>query len=299
MARSGSIHAPCVNVASVTSPFTYDFGYPWLLIWFHAIPIVVGLIAFGLGLKLGWRRWKVALWGVVAAWGVVGFFLTHTMMGGLNAPQRLPSERFLASGEGRVLDVGAGSGRALIGLLLARPRATGTALDIYSGFFGVVDNTPERTMRNAAIAGVANRASTITADATKMPIADASYDAAISSYAIDHMGRDGTPKALKEVARILKPNGEFLLQIVNPDIWSMVMMPIPHVGVGAHRRPDPVRWRAMLTDAGFEILEEGTAPATRYWLARKAPGTGLDSGRNQGLHQAVQHRVPDAEPRLR
>ena len=211
----------------------------------------------------------MVLSGVIGVWGAVGLVLTHTMMGGLNAPQRLPSERFLASGQGRVLDVGAGSGRALIGLLLARPRATGTALDIYTGFFGVADNTPERMMRNARIAGVADRADTLKADATKMPLPDASYDAAISSYAIDHMGREGTPKAIKEVARVLKPNGEFLLEIVNPDAWTTVMMPIPHLGLNAHFRPDPARWRAMLKDAGFEVLEEGTAPATLYWLARK------------------------------
>jgi ubiquinone/menaquinone biosynthesis C-methylase UbiE len=124
-------------------------------------------------------------------------------------------------------------------------------------------------MRNARIAGVANRADTVTADATRMPLEDASYDAAISSYAIDHMGREGTPKAIREVARVLKPNGEFLLEIVNPDIWVTVIMPIPHVGMNAHHKPDPTRWRAMLKDAGFEVIEEGTGPATLYWLARK------------------------------
>ena len=253
----------------MTSPFTYDFGYPWPITWIHLIPLVLGFAALVLGLRLHWRRWLVVLSGVIGVWGAVGLVLTHTMMGGLNAPQRLPSERFLASGQGRVLDVGAGSGRALIGLLLARPRATGTALDIYTGFFGVADNTPERMMRNARIAGVADRADTLKADATKMPLPDASYDAAISSYAIDHMGREGTPKAIKEVARVLKPNGEFLLEIVNPDAWTTVMMPIPHLGLNAHFRPDPARWRAMLKDAGFEVLEEGTAPATLYWLARK------------------------------
>jgi len=253
----------------MTSPFTYDFGYPWPITWIHLIPLVLGFAALVLGLRLHWRRWLVVLSGVIGIWGAVGLVLTHTMMGGLNAPQRLPSERFLASGQGRVLDVGAGSGRALIGLLLARPRVTGTALDIYTGFFGVADNTPERMMRNARIAGVADRADTLKADATKMPLPDASYDAAISSYAIDHMGREGTPKAIKEVARVLKPNGEFLLEIVNPDAWTTVMMPIPHLGLNAHFRPDPARWRAMLKDAGFEVLEEGTAPATLYWLARK------------------------------
>ena len=253
----------------MTSPFTYDFGYPWPITWIHLIPLVLGFAALVLGFRFHWRRWLVVLSGVIGVWGAVGLVLTHTMMGGLNAPQRLPSERFLASGQGRVLDVGAGSGRALIGLLLARPRATGTALDIYTGFFGVADNTPERMMRNARIAGVADRADTVKADATKMPLPDASYDAAISSYAIDHMGREGTPKAIKEVARVLKPNGEFLLEIVNPDAWTTVMMPIPHLGLNAHFRPDPARWRAMLKDAGFEVLEEGTAPATLYWLARK------------------------------
>jgi len=253
----------------MTSPFTYDFGYPWPITWIHLIPLVLGFAALVLGLRFHWRRWLVVLSGMIGIWGAVGLVLTHTMMGGLNAPQRLPSERFLASGQGRVLDVGAGSGRALIGLLLARPRVTGTALDIYTGFFGVADNTPERMMRNARIAGVADRADTLKADATKMPLPDASYDAAISSYAIDHMGREGTPKAIKEVARVLKPNGEFLLEIVNPDAWTTVMMPIPHLGLNAHFRPDPARWRAMLKDAGFEVLEEGTAPATLYWLARK------------------------------
>ena len=257
----------------MTSPFVYDFGYGWPITWIHTIPLGLGLAAAALGLRLGWRRWLVVLSGVMGVWGLVGLVLTHTMMGGLNAPQRLPSEQFMASGRGRVLDVGAGSGRALIGLLLARPHATGTALDIYSGFFGITDNTPERLMRNAKIAGVADRADTVTADATKMPLPDASYDAAISSYAIDHMGRQGSAKAIREVARVLKPGGEFLLEIVNPDIWVKVMMPIPHFGLNAHFKPDPARWRAMLKDAGFDVIEEGTAAATLYWLARKQPST--------------------------
>jgi len=255
----------------MTSPFVYDFGYPWPLTWIHLIPLVLGFAAAALGVRLGWRRTAVALWGLFGIWGIVGLILTHTMMGGLNAPQRLASNQFMASGQGRVLDVGAGSGRALIGLLLARPRVTGTALDLYSGFFGITDNTPERMMSNARIAGVADRADAVTADATKMPLPDASYDAAISTYAIDHMGRAGSPKAIHEVARVLKPNGEFLLEIVNPDLWVKVMMPIPHFGLNAHFKPDPVRWRAMLKAAGFEVIEEGTAPATLFWLARKRP----------------------------
>jgi SAM-dependent methyltransferase len=274
----------------MTSPFTYDFGYPWPITWIHLFPIALGIASLLLGLRFGWRRWRIVVAGLMAAWGIVGLVLTHTIMGGLNAPQRLPTDRFLESGEGRVIDVGAGSGRALIGLLLARPRTTGTALDIYEGFYGVADNTPERMLRNARIAGVAGRADVIKADATKMPLPDASYDAAISSYAVDHMGREGTPRALEEIARVLKPNGEFLLEIVNPDAWTYVMMPIPHVGLNAHSTPDPARWRTMIVEAGFEVIEEGTAPATRYWLLRKPAGAKRTG--SQGTHPGAAGAAP-------
>jgi methylase of polypeptide subunit release factors len=38
----------------------------------------------------------------------------------INEPVRLPTGAYLASGNGRVLDLGSGSGRAAVGVLLAR-----------------------------------------------------------------------------------------------------------------------------------------------------------------------------------
>ena len=58
-----------------------------------------------------------------------------------------------------------------MGLLLARPRVTVTAVDIYKGFYGIEDNTPERLMRNARIAGVADRAEAKVGDARDLPLA--------------------------------------------------------------------------------------------------------------------------------
>ena len=124
----------------------------------------------GLGLWLGWRRWLVISSSVLAVWAVVSLVAIHAF--GINTPQRLPTEQFLASGSGRVVDVGAGSGRAAVGLLLARPRVTVTGVDIYSGYYGIDDNTPERFMVNARIAGVADRAEAIVGDARELPLAD-------------------------------------------------------------------------------------------------------------------------------
>jgi SAM-dependent methyltransferase len=249
----------------MTTPFTYDFGYSWPITWGLLVPLVLfgGLTALGIWLK--WRRWLTIASGVVATWAVAGLLITHFVLG-LSFPQKLPTQQFLLSGTGRVVDIGAGSGRAGIGLLLERPRATVTAVDIYKGYYGIDDNTPERFMLNARIAGVADRAKAIVGDARELPLETATYDGAISLAAIDHIPRAGIPKALVETARILKPRGEFLLMIVNVDRWAMFAS--PHA-IGHHPRADANRWRALLTAAGFDIVEEGTKPAVLYFLTRK------------------------------
>jgi SAM-dependent methyltransferase len=236
-----------------------------LVAWGPVIPITLFGGLAGLGLWLGFRRWLVVAAGLVAVWGIVSLVVIHAL--GINLPQQLPTERFLSSGAGRVVDIGTGSGRAAMGLLLARPRATVTGVDIYSGYYGIDDNTPERFMRNARIAGVADRARAVVGDARDLPLAAAEYDGVISAYAIDHLNRDGIPTALAEAGRVLKPGGEFLLMLVNVDWWAWFTS--PHA-MAHHRPADPDRWRTMLESAGFEIVEQGTQPMTLYFLSRKS-----------------------------
>jgi ubiquinone/menaquinone biosynthesis C-methylase UbiE len=140
-----------------------------------------------------------------------------------------------------------------------------TAIDIYKGYFGIEGNTPERLMKNARIAGVADRAEARVGDARQLPIGDATYDGAISVAAIDHLPRAGIPKALTEVARVLKPEGEFLLTLVSVDAWIwLASPPMAHMPSA-----NPSRWRTLLESAGFDIVEEGTQPGALYFLARK------------------------------
>jgi ubiquinone/menaquinone biosynthesis C-methylase UbiE len=251
------------TVTAMTTPFTYAFGYSWPIVWGYLIPIAVFGGLAGLGRWLGWRRWLVIASSIPAVWAFVSMVTIHAF--GINTPQRLPTEQFLASGSGRVVDVGAGSGRASVGLLLARPRVTVTGVDIYSGYYGIDDNTPERYMVNAHIAGVADRAKALVGDARALPLATGEYDGVISSYAIDHISREGIPKALSEAERVLKPGGEFLLMIVNVDWWALLISP----PMAHHARANPNRWRTMLESAGFEVVEQGTKPMTLYFLSRK------------------------------
>jgi SAM-dependent methyltransferase len=243
----------------------YDFGYSWFLVNGHLIPLAISVVIIALALRRGWSRWITVLAGMVAIWSLAGFLVTHFAFR-INTPVEPATPRFLASGSGRVLDAGAGSGRAAVGVLLSRPKTTVVGLDIYSGYWGIDDNTPERFLQNARIAGAGDRADVRTGDLRDMPFKDGEFDAVVSVAAIDHLNKEGIDKALREVARVLKPGGEFLLTIVNVD-W-LVKLTSPH-GLAHHPPQDPARWRSMLEQSGFAMEEDGRQPGGLYFYAKK------------------------------
>jgi SAM-dependent methyltransferase len=241
---------------------TYDFGYSWSLRYAMLAPLAVAGILAAIAMWRSWPRWVWLPLALVGIWAAVAVVIFNVMLG---RPMSLPTERFLTSGSGRVLDVGAGSGRAAIGVLLARPQTTAVGVDIYSGYWGIDDNTPERFMKNARIAGVAARASARAGDMRELPFGDAEFDAVVSSYAIDHLRRAERPKAIAEVARVLKPGGEFLLMVIQVDWRAWLVSPL----LAHHPSQDPEPWRGWLRENGFNLEEEGTRMATLYFLAKK------------------------------
>jgi len=243
---------------------TYDFGYSWSLRYAMIAPLILAGMLAALAVWRSWSRWVFVPLVLVAVWAATAVVLLNAM---LNRPAPLPSDRFLASGSGRVLDVGAGSGRAAIGVLLARPQTTAIGVDIYSGYWGIDENTPERFMRNARMAGVAERAAARVGDMRELPFGDGQFDAVVSSYAIDHLPRAERPKAIAEVARVLKPGGEFLLMIIQVDWKTWLVSPL----LAHHPSQSPEPWRAWLRESGFRLEEEGTQFSTLYFLATKEP----------------------------
>ena len=251
--------------------FTYDFGYSWWLVYGHLVPLALFGVLAAVSVWRRWRWWITAASGLVALWALIAFVIMQS----LNRPVPLPSERFLAGGTGRILDVGAGSGRLTVGILQARPHATATALDIYSGYFGIEDNTPERLMANARAGGVADRLDWKVGDMRELPFAAGEFDAVASAYAMDHVGADGAVAAVGEAARVIKPGGDFLLLLVNVDGWVRFVSLLPHHGMAHHPAANVERWRTLLEREGFEVLETGTEPATLWFLSRRsASGTG-------------------------
>jgi SAM-dependent methyltransferase len=256
----------------MTDFFTYNFGYTWPWTYGH----LLAAAGFGLLAAAVWwtgrLRVVAALAAAVAAWSLAGAYIVHGPLR-FSRPLELPTERFLAAGAEHVLDVGAGSGRATLMVVLARPRTTAVALDMFLEGYGIGGNTPDRLMANARAAGVDRRVEVVTGDMREMPLADGSFDGVVSAYAIDHLRQDGIRQALAEVARVLRPGGEFLLMVINPDGWVRTAFPFLHAHgyFGQHSTPEEWqgRWRGLLSEAGLEVVEVGTRPGTLYLLASR------------------------------
>jgi len=250
------------------SQTSFDFGYPWWLSFGHlalfGLFVALALGARGAGLS---RRVLIPL-VVLALWA--GSVAVLVYLFGINRVPALPTQAFLGSGTGRVLDLGAGTGRSSIMVLRERPEATLVASDLFgnsfSQHFGAGERPQDRLLRNLKAAGVDGRATIQTADMLKLPFADNAFDAIVSAYAMDHLGRNGAGTALAEAHRVLKPRGDFLLILVANDGWAKLAFGplLSHGGTyGASW------WRGALARTGFEVREEGARPVTTYFLLRK------------------------------
>jgi len=243
-----------------------DIGYTWP--WTHGHLIVTAVALAGCWLAWRWRaHWALrTLVVVVLAWSLAGFLVVQFVFRFNDIPA-LPTHGFLASGYGRVLDLGAGSGRSSIMVLRGRPNATLVALDNFSATY-IRDHGPAKLLANLRAAGVDRRASLQTADMRSLPFPDASFDAVVSAYAVDHLDRDGIRRTLLEAARVLRPRGQILLQVMYPDGWMRFAWG-PMLLHGANGPRLQARWQSFLQQAGFDVVEEGREPASLYLLGVK------------------------------
>jgi SAM-dependent methyltransferase len=189
----------------------------------------------------------------------------------VNGPMTLPTKNFVESGTGRVLDIGAGTGRSTVMVLEARPHVTAVALDLFGEsfdeHFGDDGTGIERLRANLRAAGVAARATIQPGDMRHLPFEPATFDAVLSTYAMDHLRRDESRMAVEEAARVLKPGGDFLLMALEKDAWMQFTFGplLLHSGT---RGAD--WWQQTLQAAGFAVAESGTRPTTLCFLARRA-----------------------------
>src|SRR5438874_2096923 len=188
-----------------------NFGYPWFLNYGHLVVTAVALPLWVLGRVRKWPKAATILLGIVTLWSVAAFGVARLVLD-VNGRTSLPTEKFLASGGGRVLDLGAGTGRSTFMVLEARPQTTVVALDLfgesYKQHFGREQSGQERLLSNLQAAGLDRRAVIQTGDMRKLPFEAGAFDGVVSAYAIDHLNSAGITSSLSEASRVLKPGGD-------------------------------------------------------------------------------------------
>ena len=188
---------------------------------FHRIPstvqagtlgaIVTGLVGFG-SVSLARGRWgRGAVAAGAAGWlaGTAVSYVYSTRSGKFAVWADL-LEGLQLRGDERLLDMGCGRGAVLLTAARLLPRGTAVGADLWEA--DQTGNSAAATLRNAELEGVAGRVEVHTADMTRLPFDDASFDVVVSNLAIHNIG-DGVGRraAVDEAARVLRPGGRVLL----------------------------------------------------------------------------------------
>jgi ubiquinone/menaquinone biosynthesis C-methylase UbiE len=157
----------------------------------------------------------------------------------------------------RVLDVATGGGHTAIAFARAvAPRVV--ACDLTEPMLAAArELAASRGARLAFVAGAVEA----------LPFRAGAFDAVTCRIAPHHFS--DVPAAVREIARVLRPGGSFLLQDIlgheDPECAAFV------TEVERRRDPSHVRaysaaeWRAMLGVAGFVVRDEGLVSKVREW----------------------------------
>jgi ubiquinone/menaquinone biosynthesis C-methylase UbiE len=148
----------------------------------------------------GWEKWDLQLDGNLA-------FLNHRLVG----------DARLRAGQ-RVLDLGSGTGYpALLAAQVVGSQGSVIGIDLAEGMLATA-------RRKAKVLGLNNIAFQ-TGDVTTLPFDAASFDAVISRFCL--MFPPDVPKAVGEIARVLKPGGYFAAAVWSaPDKNPYLRIPI-------------------------------------------------------------------------
>jgi ubiquinone/menaquinone biosynthesis C-methylase UbiE len=159
-------------------------------------------------------------------------------------------ERLPTNGIGVVLDLGTGSGTLLPAIAARAPQARVVGIDRAEGMVRLADSSFARAV----------------ADAARLPLADASVDAAVLAFMLFHLPQPAA--GLQEVRRTLRPGGT-----VAVGTWTAATPPANEVwaqildSYGA--RPDNVLARHDLTDTPEKI--DGLLRRAGFETPRNSP----------------------------
>jgi len=237
----------------------FGWSYGWLnMYWiFFTITLLSSLFVYLIDPKLLWISILLLLLSFQLFAGTVNLHLSKKI-----EFLTLPYVDLLSSSADVILDAGCGGGRTTVALSRVMKNSRIVALDRFDSNY--IENGGRAILeRNLEIAGIKDKVEILKGDVTALPHTDRYFDSAISSFMIDHLGKYKLP-ALKEIERILKPGGKFLLIVFVPNwvtfsIFNILCFSLTSVN----------GWRKMFKKTGLQLKEEGAINGGAYFLLQK------------------------------
>jgi arsenite methyltransferase len=145
-------------------------------------------------------------WPGVALLVTAGLMMLYSKVGKMRHRDRMIRMAAL-KGDERVLDVGTGRGLLLIAAAKKLSAGHAVGIDIWKAS-DLSENLRERTQKNLALEGVADRCELIDSPAEKMQFADSHFDVVLSNMCLHNIPKAGERReACMEIVRVLKPGG--------------------------------------------------------------------------------------------
>lgn len=162
-----------------------------------------------------------------------------------------PPDLLKLEGDEEVLDVGCGLGRMSIGIAKHLKTGAVIGIDIWDKT-EIPGNSAERAYANAEIEGVRDRVGFETGNVLSIPFQDKSFDIVTSSSVINNLHGDSEKLvALREIFRVLRPSGRFLLLEPLRNAWGFLTWTPFFVWILLPKN----RWVTLLEKTGFINLK--------------------------------------------
>ena len=175
--------------------------------------VMVGIVFFKLASIPHLLSLIIGYWGIFAGGSMVftSIFMVWSSKVGKLRKRVMLIDSLQLKGNETVLDIGCGRGLLLNEAAQHLPHGKAIGIDLWQTM-DQSGNKPEVTLENARLEGVAERVEIKTGDMRQLPLPDQSVDAVVASLSIHNIPtKEGRVKAIQEIHRVLKPDGQIAL----------------------------------------------------------------------------------------
>lgn len=243
----------------------FDFGWsPKWIYGFLAASVLVFMLAIHAYFSLAGYPWVQFVVYTILLLLAVNLFIGNTIIRNSDrtAQITLPMVNIFANGGSKILDAGCGAGRTTIAIVRALPGCEITSFDRFDAGY-IAGGGIELLKHNLKLAGIEDRVTIATGDITSTPFGNNQFDAIVSSFMFDHLGKV-KKEALKESYRILKPGGRFLLVILVRGYTAFGVANIMSLHI-----PSQKTWKKWIEQAGFKMVCDGKINEGAYLCFEK------------------------------